>query len=274
MRYHKLPRLYVENELNVGEQIRLPKPASHYLVSVMRRKLTDNIILFNGKAGEFLAEITEANKSAASIKIVEKTRGQAICPNITLIYSPVKNVKSEYIVQKATELGASKIQPCVFERTIRPKVKEDKLKAVAIEAAEQCERLDIPHINELIDFANLLPEIKDKNIIFCDETGQGKPASEALSALLPSTSNMSPRATIPDLSPRTSCGVNGKEFIILIGPEGGFSDDEIKQIYELPNAAGIGLGPRILRADTAIIAALTLTQNYLGDFDSLPDFRL
>lgn len=250
MRYHKFPRLYVEQELTLGNELKLSQMQSHYLISVMRRKLADKILLFNGKAGEFLAEISQANKKSVAIKLIEKTRDFKPSPKINLIFSPVKNAKSEFIVQKATELGAAKIIPCIFERTVKSKVKRDKLEVVSIEAAEQCERLDIPVISELGNFSDVILALKDKNIIFCDETGKGKPMSEALSKL-----------------------PAGEEYYVVIGPEGGFSDSEIDKIYSYPKAIGVGMGPRILRADTAIITALALVQNYLGDYGDLPDFR-
>lgn len=250
MRYHKYPRLFFPQSLELNLEVKLPKHQSHYLINVMRRKLADKIILFNAESGEFLAEVMEANKNATIVKVVKKLRDFNKGLDITLVYSPVKNVKDEFIVQKAAELGVSLVQPCIFSRTIRPKTKADRLVAVAIEAAEQCERLDVPEVRGLEDFSNIFSEIKDKYIILCDETGQGKPVNEALSKL-----------------------DKGNQFVILVGPEGGFTDSEIEQVYSLSGVTGIGLGPRILRADTAIITALAIVQNYLGDFGELPDFR-
>lgn len=266
-RYHKCPRLFVEANLDVDVSLVLSKPQSHYLISVMRRKLSDNIILFNGKEGEFLAEITEANKNSVKLLIIEKSRDFIKSPNISLVYSPVKNAKDEFIVQKATELGVSNIMPCIFERTVKSKVKVAKLDLVAVEAAEQCERLDVPVVHELSEFTSLFKSLSDgsgvnssnsirREIIFCDETGRGGAASQVLSKLAVGN------ASNDDV-----------EYIVMIGPEGGFSASEIDDIYSLNHVSGIGLGSRILRADTAIITALSLVQNYLGDFDKLPDFR-
>ncbi len=250
MRYHKFPRLYVLDSLKTGLEVIISKQQSHYLVSVMRRKLSEKVILFNGKDGEFLSEITEANKNAVILKITNQTKLFKKCPDIQLFYCPVKNAKNEFIVQKATELGVSLIQPIICERSVKTKINKDKLKLVAMEASEQCERLEVPMVNDLMNFGDAVETLKDHIIIFCDETGQGDTSYQALSKL-----------------------ERDKKYAIFIGPEGGFSDSEIEKIYSLENKCAIGLGPRILRADTAIITALSLVQNYVGDFNLLPDFR-
>jgi 16S rRNA (uracil1498-N3)-methyltransferase len=168
----------------------------------------------------------------------------------------VKNAKNEFIVQKATEMGVSAIQPVITKHTIKDKTNAERLNLVAIEAAEQCERLDVPQVFEIADLDRILPKYSNHTIILCDETGAGKSAKDVL-----------PSIVIP-----AQAGIQLK-LAILIGPEGGFSDDEIKYLHAMKNVHAIGLGPRILRAETAIITALALCQNYLGDFDISPEFR-
>lgn len=252
MRSHKLIRIFVSSPLAQGDVIALNKEQSHYLINVMRRQPSDEVLLFNGQDGEFIGEIISASKNAAEIKLGSQTRAQKSSPDITLLYAPVKNAKNEFIVQKATEMGVSAIQPVITKHTIKDKTNADRLNLVAIEAAEQCERLDVPQVREIADLDKVLPQYSNHTIILCDETGAGKPASKTLSTI--------------DHQPST-------KYAILIGPEGGFSEDEIKHLHSLKNVHAIGLGPRILRAETAIITALALCQNYLGDFDISPDFR-
>ncbi len=250
MREHKLIRLFVASPFTPGEVIRLGKEQSHYLINVMRRKLADKILVFNGQDGEYKTEIINPSKDQVHLEILEKTREQHNSLQLTLIYSPVKTVKSEFIVQKATELGATKIQPVILERTIKDKINQHKLNLVAAEAAEQCERLDVPEVLSVVSFDKIIRDYKDYKIILCDETGKGK--------------------SFKDLA---SSSLNKGKWAIIIGPEGGFSDNEIKALYELPNVIGLGLGPRILRAETAIIAAIALWQVALGDWGNQPDFR-
>lgn len=256
MRDHKLIRMFIKAPLMQGASINLDKSQSHYLITVMRRKISDSVLIFNGHDGEFEATITSDSKSSAVLDVIKKTKEQHSSPNLTLLYAPVKNAKNEFIIQKATEMGASAIQPVITQHTIKDKINIERLLLVAIEAAEQCERLDIPDVNEIDVLEKILPKYNDHKIILCDETGAGKSASEVFSEL------------------KLTCQNNENDkFAILIGPEGGFSDAEIKTLHAQKNVFAIGLGPRILRAETAIIAALALWQNYLGDFNQKPDFR-
>jgi len=258
MRQHKLQRLYFPDQLDLDKNINMSNSNAHYLYIVMRKRAGDNITIFNSIDGEYKCEITYIDKKQVSIKTLEKISEPKKSLNIQLLYSPLKNVKSEYIVQKATELGVSKISPCIFKNTVNTKIKSERLEIIAVEATEQCERFDIPEVEALNDFNDIRDTLKDDNkiIIFCDETGQGAPfydqAIEIKKKLTESTNI---------------------EIIVIVGPEGGFTNDEIDYIYSLKNSYGVGLGFRILRADTAIITALSLTQSYLGDFFELPDFR-
>ena len=252
MRVHSNIRLFISSSLAIGNKIQLDKQQSHYISNVMRRKLSDIVSLFNGQDGEFLAEIVDISKNNTQLLVKEKSKDQQNSPNLTLLYAPVKNAKNEFIVQKATEIGVKAIQPIITKFTIKDKTNSDKLKIVAIEAAEQCERLDIPTIHEITELEKALKNLSDYKIILCDETGKGESAHDVLTAL---------KATKTD------------KFAVVIGPEGGFSDLEISIMHSMKNVHAIGLGPRILRAETAIITALALVQNYLGDFAIQPDFR-
>jgi len=250
MRNHKFIRIFVETPLSEGISINLNKEQSHYLINVMRRQEADEILLFNGKDGEFISKIVEASKNQARLEVLSKNRQQKHSPDITLCYSPVKNAKNEFIVQKATEMGVSAIQPMITERTIKDKARSEKLRAVAIEAAEQCERLDIPVINEIEDIQKLLPKLKNYNLMLCDETGKG--------------------GNVADVLQTAGSGA----WAILIGPEGGFSEAELTALYDMKNIFPVSLGPRILRAETAIITAIALWQNYLGDFRKFSHSRV
>ncbi len=226
----------------------------NYLVNVMRKKIGEELLVFNGVDGQWLAQIIEVNKKNCLLKIISQNKTQYTPPKITLAFAPVKNIRIDFIASKATELGITKFQPILTQHTIVDKVNLERFKANIKEAAEQCERLDLPAIFEPIKLNNFLKKLKENQIlILCDESGNGKKASEVLPKI--QTSNQS-------------------EIIILIGPEGGFSKTEFEQLDQTDNLHKITLGPRILRADTAIIAAITLVQEFLGDFDLKPNFKI
>ncbi len=226
----------------------------NYLVNVMRKKIGEELLVFNGVDGQWLAQIIEVNKKNCLLKIISQNKTQYTPPKITLAFAPVKNIRIDFIASKATELGITKFQPILTQHTIVDKVNLERFKANIKEAAEQCERLDLPAIFEPIKLNSFLKKPKENQIlILCDESGNGKKASEVLPKI--QTSNQS-------------------EIIILIGPEGGFSKTEFEQLDQTDNLHKITLGPRILRADTAIIAAITLVQEFLGDFDLKPNFKI
>jgi len=249
MRDHKLIRIFITEELSTGTQINLNKEQSHYIGTVMRHKISDALLLFNGADGEFKAEIISATKNQMTVEVKNQTRTQLSSPNLTLLYSPVKNAKNEFIVQKATEMGVKTIQPVITDNTVKEGAKSERLGLVAIEAAEQCERLDVPEVFAIEKLDKILNNYKDHKIMFCDETGQGKPVAEALR------------------------NEGGSNWAILIGPEGGFSARELAYLKTMNNVHPVGLGPRILRAETAIITAIALWQGAVGDFNTQPDFR-
>ena len=250
MRHYTLPRLYTYQPLTQNSSIELPAPQAHYLKQVLRLNLADNVLLFNGRDGEWWGNITALEKSSAIIQLTQLTRDQQPEPDIWLCFAPTKNSRVEFISQKATELGVAALQPILTQRTIVTKAREDKMLAQAIEAAEQCERLTVPKIRPIQKLPQLLAQWGDRHIMLCDESGQGAPVQEALDSSL-----------------------KDKPWAIFIGPEGGFTGEEFVLLRNQPYVTSVGLGPRILRADTAALAALTCGQSCLGDWKKLPDFK-
>jgi len=247
-------RLFIEEKkLSVGAKVKISDADFEYLTKVMRQKIGDKIFLFNGLDGEFEVKIEQIEKKFLSAEIESKISELRKVPNITLAFAPIKNVRIDFVAAKATELGVSSFQPILTQHTIVDKINLDRFKANVKEACEQCERNDFPLVFDVKKLGSFLNE-KDsaqKIFILCDESGEGAKASEVLSKINPQE----------------------KEIVILIGPEGGFSASEFAKMRELKNIYPISLGPRILRADTAMISALTLVQEFLGDFDLKPKFK-
>lgn len=246
-------RIFIEeHNLHQGQEIKVQGNDFEYLTKVMRQKINDKIFVFNGVDGEFEATISGIEKKFIAVKIVQKISELKKVPNITLAFAPVKNVRVDFVAAKATELGVASFQPILTQHTIVDKINLERFKANVKEACEQCERNDFPAIFEIKKLDRFLsdPKNSEKIFILCDESGQGAKASEVL----------------------TKINAEKKEIVILIGPEGGFSKEEFAKMRELKNLYPISLGPRILRADTAIISALTLVQEFLGDFDLKPKF--
>lgn len=238
------PRLFVDAPLSGGASLTLERDPAHYLVSVMRRQPGDGVRVFNGRDGEWRAVLASAGKREARLEIAERLRAQSVPPPLTLYFAPVKKARTDFIVEKATELGARAIIPVLTRRTNAERVRTDRLSALAREAAEQTERLDVPQIGEPLRLEALLDGWpQGQRLIFCDETG-GVPMLEAL------------------LAEREG----GQSWAILIGPEGGFAPEERERLRSLPGVLAVSLGPRILRADTAAAAALALWQAALGDW--------
>lgn len=236
-------RLYIDMELKAGATHQVAGNQGHYLVNVMRLKMGEHISIFNGLAGEWLAEITKPGKGKANITIREKIAEQTHEPDLWYLFAPVKKARIDYMMQKATELGVSRICPVVTKRTNLERIKQDKLIANAVEAAEQCGRMSVPEIDPILTLDEVLDKWpEERMIIFCDEAGDA--------------------VQIKDINSESD------KWAILIGPEGGFSEDERKMIRAQKNTIPITLGPRILRADTAAVAALSLWQTYLGDWSA------
>jgi len=236
-------RLFVTTSLEPGDVVSLDEGQSHLLRHVLRAKTGDRVLLFNGHDGEWQAEITAASKRGVTVTVGARTMPQADVPDIWLAFAPVKKTPSDYLAQKATELGVSLLQPVFTRRTIVTRLNRDRLKANAVEAAEQSGRLTVPEIGEAMDLEKLL-EVwpRRRRIFFCDEGGDATPLAQAARA--------------------TGEGPSA----ILTGPEGGFDPEERAALRGHSFVTPVTLGPRILRADTAALAALAIWQSVRGDW--------
>lgn len=240
-------RLFVEADLAAGGEVLLEEAQVHYLRNVMRRPDGAPLLLFNGRDGEWRGTLSFRGKKAAVAELGECTREQAPEPDVWLCFAPVKRARIDYIAEKATELGVSVLQPVVTRHTAVERVNVGRLQANAIEAAEQTERLTVPDVRESVDLGKLLDRWPDgRRLMMCDETGGGPPIGEALSAL--------------DEAARAA------PWAIVIGPEGGFAENELQALRRIKDVTSVGLGPRILRADTAALAALACWQALVGDW--------
>lgn len=235
-------RLYVPGDLGAGMAVALDEGQAHYLLHVLRAKTGNLVSLFNGRDGEWLAEIAQAGKRGVTAACRKQSQKQAEVPDIWLAFAPVKKTPADYLVQKATELGASVLQPVFTRRTIVTRINQERMLANAVEAAEQSARLSVPQVREGVTFDKLLASWpKERRLFFCDEGGDAKPLAEA------AHSTTGPVA-------------------ILTGPEGGFDPAERAALRALPFVTPVTLGPRILRADTAALAALAIWQAMAGDW--------
>jgi 16S rRNA (uracil1498-N3)-methyltransferase len=241
-------RLYVPDPLGAGADIAVSPEQARYLVAVMRRAVGDEVTLFNGRDGEWRAVLAEVSKRGCRLRVEARTREQSSGPDLDLIVALVKRTRLETIVEKATELGARRIRLVVTDFTNSDHANVARLRAIAIEAAEQTGRLDAPDVLAAEKLVRLLDAWEPgRRLMFCDEAGDAFPALAALAGPAPA-------------------GTPG--WAILIGPEGGFSPDERRRLRALAFVTPVTLGPRILRADTAAISALTLWQAALGDWAS------
>lgn len=234
-----LPRLYVREQLREGGRLETDQAQANYLGNVLRLGAGAELLLFDGRSGEWLARIESAGKRRMGLSIERRTRDQEVIPDLWLAFSPVKRAQTDWLVEKATELGVGRLLPVITHRTIVERVKLDRLRAIAIEAAEQCGRTTLPEISEPHPLAAFLEALDPgRTLYFADETG-GEPP---LNAFRPG-----PAA-------------------ILTGPEGGFTKDERSLVRSIANCVPISLGPRILRAETAGLAALTVHMALAGDW--------
>ena len=239
-----LPRLYVETPLGNGASLTLDGAAANYLGNVLRLGAGAQLKLFDDATGEWLAEVVEAGTKRVTVTIVQHMRPREPVPDLWLLFAPVKRGPIDWIVEKATELGVARLLPVITQRTIVDRLNLDRLRANTIEAAEQCERTALPRLDPPEKLGAVLrawPE--DRSLYFADETG-GEPFASAASA--------------------------GGKAAILIGPEGGFTEEERAAIRALPAATGVSLGPRILRAETAAVAAVSLWMAAAGDWSMAP----
>lgn len=237
-------RVFVGYDLEPGHAVPATNDQHHYLRRVMRRRDGDTVALFNGRQGEWLARISYETKSRCMLVVEQHLRAQHAPPDVWLMFAPVKASAMNNIARMSTELGVGRICPVLTEHTDVTRVNAGRLRANAVEAAEQSTRLNVPIVDEPAPLAGILRNWNpSRRIILCAETGRAKPAPQALANLRP-----------------------GGAWAVLTGPEGGFAQSELDGLAKLPFVSAVRLGPRILRADTAAAAALVCWQNHLGDW--------
>lgn len=241
-------RLHVEGHLATGQTLGLERDRAHFLRSVLRLAPGAKLAVFNAEAGEWLAEIEGLGKGWCSLTIGAQLRRPAPEPDLWLVFAPIKRARIDFIAEKATELGCSRLQPVMTRFTAVSRVNEERLTANAREAAEQCERLTVPEVAATRSLGQVLDDWPaERRLLVCAEWGAARPIAAALQAVRAEGSG----ATGP--------------WAILTGPEGGFAQSELDALRKLPFVVPVGLGPRILRADTAALAALACWQAVLGD---------
>ena len=235
-----LPRLFVRQPLGEGASVGLAAGQANYLGKVLRLSEGAEVLVFDGSTGEWLARIAEAGKKRMTLVVERMTREPETIPEVWLAFAPVKRTQTDWLVEKATELGAARLIPVMTRRTVAERVKLERLEAIAIEAAEQCGRTRLPDIDEPMPLARLL-QYRDasRTLYFADEAGGGEWAPDAFTA---------------------------GPCLILTGPEGGFTGEEREAIRAAPNSVAVSLGPRILRAETAALAALAVYMAVAGDW--------
>ena len=245
MRGHNAPvcRLFVQAALGSGCEINLEKAQSHYLLHVLRLGEGDHILAFNGRDGEWRARIGQASKKGCALQALEQTRAQPALNDLWLCFAPLKSARLDYLAQKAVEMGAGRLIPVITQHTAVGRINMARLSANIIEAAEQCGVLAVPGADEPRTLGALLDSWPaERAVLFCDEEAEAADPIAALKSL-----------------PR------GAAAALFIGPEGGFSREERARLIAMPRVLRLSLGPRILRADTAAVAALALIQATIGD---------
>jgi 16S rRNA (uracil1498-N3)-methyltransferase len=238
-------RLHVEADLRAGARIVIEDGQANLLLNVLRLKAGDGLLLFNGRDGEWRAEIVETKKRSAVLGLVERTRPQEGGPDIDYCFAPLKHARLDYVVQKAVEMGAARLRPVITRRTQVSRLNLDRMRANVVEAAEQCGVLRVPDVEPETSLERMIAAWPaDRLLVFCDEDAE---IADPLAAL------------------RVACDGLSKAAL-LIGPEGGFDEKERALALSAPRAVRLSLGPRILRADTAAVAGMTLVQSVFGDW--------
>jgi len=236
-------RLFVDAPLGAAQSVAVNRDQANYLFNVMRLENGAQVALFNSRDGEWTAEVIQSNKRGGILACVAQTLPLQLPPDLWLMFAPIKKARTDFIVEKAAELGAARIMPVQTRFTNADRIRQDRLQAHAIEAAEQCGGTFVPEVADLARLEDVLDTWpSDRHLMFCDETLSGKPFEW------------------------TSQAAKGAPWAILIGPEGGFAPEEKARLQRLPNIMPVSLGPRILRADTAAVAAMTLWQAGRGDW--------
>jgi 16S rRNA (uracil1498-N3)-methyltransferase len=235
-------RLYLDQDFGEGQTVPVSADQAHYLFGVMRLGEGAAVGVFNGRQGEWRAEVTEAKKRGGAVTLRAQVRPQVDPPDLWLLFAPIKKARTDFIVEKAVELGVARIQPVGTRFTNAERLRRDRLQAHAMEAAEQCGATFVPEVADLAPLDRVLADWpSNRQLVFCDEARAGAATD-----------------------PRTV--LTGAPAAILIGPEGGFAAEERARLAALPQAVSLSLGPRILRADTAAVAAITLWQSAVGDW--------
>ena len=255
-------RLFVPDPLQTGASVRPSPEQSHYLTGVMRRAVGDEVLLFNGRDGEWRGALTAVAKRGCELRVGELAREQARGPDLELIVALVKRARLETIVEKAAELGAARVRLLITQFTNADHTNVARLRAIAVEAAEQTGRMDVPQVLAPVKLERLLDDWTDRPLMFCDEAGDARPVLEALADVGPLSRPLA--ASSPNGG--AIGGGGGAAWAVLFGPEGGFSAEERERLRGAPFVVPVSLGPRILRADTAAISALTLWQAAIGDW--------
>lgn len=239
------PRLFVDAPLAPDARIGLDRAQANYLLNVLRLREDDPVLIFNGRDGEWRARVAVEGRKAAGLVCAERTREQSAPPDLIYAFAPLKHARLDYMVQKAVEMGAGILQPVLTQRTQSTRVNLERMRSNAVEAAEQCGILAIPEIREEEKFDRFIKSLeRERLLVFCDEDAPVSNPVEALSSL---RNNKAPIA-------------------VIVGPEGGFTDPERALVAAHERCVRVSLGPRILRADTAAVAALAIVQSVLGDW--------
>ncbi|MGO9006833.1 MAG: 16S rRNA (uracil(1498)-N(3))-methyltransferase [Beijerinckiaceae bacterium] len=247
-------RLYVDAPLSRGAAIALTRAQAHYLINVLRLPAGAEILVFNGKDGEWRSALATSGRKSVSLSVLEMTRPQTAAYDLHYLFAPLKQARLDYMVQKAVEMGAGVLQPVLTRHTHIERLSVERMRANAIEAAEQCGILTLPRIAPLIRLDSLLAAWpREGLLVFCDENAHADPVATLAVA----------KAAIAEKG-----SARHLPLAVLIGPEGGFDAAEREKLLALPNVVRLSLGPRILRADTAAVAALALVQAALGDWGS------
>jgi 16S rRNA (uracil1498-N3)-methyltransferase len=243
------PRLFVEAAIAEGAVLPLAPNQANYLVNVLRLKPGAPVLVFNGQDGEWRAQLGAARKKGAELTVGKRVREQTLAGDLHYLFSPLKHARLDYLVQKAVEMGVARLQPVMMRRTQTERVNLERMRANAIEAAEQCGVITIPNIAAPITLGAFVNSwVPERLLVFCDEEAEVKDPIVALRAA------------------RDPAAIGRTAVTLLIGPEGGFAGEERAALLELANVVRLALGPRILRADTAGVAALALVQAVLGDW--------
>jgi len=239
------PRLFVDSPLHESARIALDRAQANYLLNVLRLKDGESVLIFNGQDGEWRAAISVEGRKSADLVCAERIRAQTARPDLIYAFAPLKHARLDYMVQKAVEMGAGVLQPVITRRTQSTRVNLERMRSNAIEAAEQCGILTIPEVREEENLERFLKGLeKDRVLVFCDE---GAPVSNPVDAL-------------------AKLGNKPAGVAVIVGPEGGFTDQERALVAAHERCVRVSLGPRVLRADTAAVAALAIVQSVLGDW--------